>query len=182
MRRLAPISVRVTRKFTMALSTYAAGVQSLVGVAGDNLMITGSATTTVRVKRISISSSASVSQTINVNVIKRSALDTGGTAVTLAPVPYDSLDPAPGAVVKYFTAAPTPGTQVGSVMRAAQIFINTAGGTPGITEFDFGDDIAQCVILRGVNDCLCLSLGNAPTNSPDIGIDVEWTESPPFGA
>jgi len=165
----------------MTLSTYAAGVQSLTGVAGDNLMITGSATSTVRVKRISISSSASLSQTINVNVIKRSSLDTGGTAVTLTAVPYDSLNGASGATVKYFTVAPTPGAQVGTLMRAAQIFINTAGGTPGITEFDFGADIAQCGILRGVNECLCLNLGSAPTNSPDIGIDVEWTETPPTG-
>jgi len=32
-----------------------------------------------------------------------------------------------------------------------------------------------------VNECLCLNLGSAPTNSPDIGIDVEWTETPPTG-
>ena len=165
----------------MTLSTYAAGMQNLSGVAGDNFVITGSANTTVRVKRISVSSSASASQTINVNVIKRSTLDTGGTSVTLGAVPYDSLNAAPVATVKYYTAAPTPGTQVGSLLRAAQIFINTAGGTPGLTEFDFGDDIAQCVILRGVNDCICLNLGSAPTNSPNIGIDVEWTESPPVG-
>jgi hypothetical protein len=165
----------------MTLSTYAAGVQNLSGVAGDNLMITGSATTTVRVKRISISSSANAAQTINCLIIKRSTLDTGGTSATLSAVPYDSLDPAPGAVVKYFTVAPTPGTQVGSLVRSAQIFINTAGGTPGITEFTFGDDIAQCAILRGASDCLCLNLGSAPTNTPNIGIDVEWTESPPIG-
>ena len=112
-------------------------------------------------------------------MVKRSTLDTGGTAVVLSPTPYDSLNVAPSAVVKNYTAAPTPGTPVGSLVRSAQIFINTAGGTPGITEFTFGDDIAQCVILRGVNECLCLNLGSAPTNSPDIGIDVEWTESPP---
>jgi hypothetical protein len=166
----------------MTLSTYAAGVQNLSGIAGDNLVIFGSANTTVRVKRISISSSASAAQTINVNVIKRSTSDTGGTPVTLLATTYDSLNAAPGATVKYYTAAPTPGTQVGSLMRAAQIFINTAGGTPGLTEFDFGDDIAQCAMLRGVNECICLNLGSTPTNSPNIGIDVEWTESPPFGS
>ena len=166
----------------MTLSTYAAGVQNLSGIAGDNLVIFGSANTTVRVKRISISSSASAAQTINVNVVKRSTPDTGGTPTTLAATSYDSLNAAPGATVKYYTAAPTPGTQVGSLMRAAQIFINTAGGTPGLTEFDFGNDIAQCAMLRGVNECICLNLGSAPTNSPNIGIDVEWTESPPFGS
>jgi hypothetical protein len=165
----------------MTLSTYAAGVQNLSGIAGDNFVIFGSATTTVRVKRISISSSASASQTINVNVIKRSSPDTGGTSTTLAAVPYDSLNGVPGATVKSYTVAPTTGTQVGSLMRAAQIFINTAGGTPGLTEFDFGADIAQCVILRGVNECICLNLGSAPTNSPNIGIDIEWTETPPTG-
>jgi hypothetical protein len=165
----------------MTLNTYAAGVQNLSGIAGDNLMITGSATTTVRVKRISISSSANAAQTINVNVIKRSSLDTGGTSTTLASVPYDSIDFPAGAVVKSFTATPAPGNQVGSLMRAAQIFINTAGGTPGITVFEFGDDIAQCVILRGSSECLCLNLGSAPTNTPNIGIDIEWTESPPNG-
>lgn len=165
----------------MTLNTYAAGVQNLTGVAGDNLMLTGSANTTVRLKRISISSSATAAQTINVNVIKRSSLDTGGASTLLASVPYDSVNFAAGAVVKYFTVAPTPGAQVGSLMRAAQIFINTAGGTPGVTVFEFGDDIAQCVILRGANECACLNLGNAPTNSPNIGIDVEWTESPPNG-
>jgi hypothetical protein len=165
----------------MTLSTYAAGVQNLYGVAGDNLMIAGSATTTVRIKRISISSSSDTAQTINVNVIKRSSLDTGGTSTTLAAVPYDSLNGVPGATVKCYTIAPAPGTQVGSLMRAAQIFINTAGGTPFATEFDFGADIAQCAILRGVNDCLCLNFGSAPTGSPNIGIDIEWTETPPTG-
>jgi hypothetical protein len=165
----------------MTLSTYAAGVQNLSGIAGDNLVIFGSPNTTIRVKRISISSSASASQTINVNVIKRSTPDTGGTSTTLTATSYDSLNAAPGATVKAYTVAPTPGAQVGSLMRAAQIFINTAGGTPGLTEFTFGDDIAQCAMLRGVSECICLNLGSALTNSPNIGIDVEWTESPPAG-
>lgn len=159
-------------------NTYSAGAQNLLGVAGDNLVITGSAAGVVRVKRISISSSATAAQTINVVVIKRSTADTSGVSVTLTPVPHDSTNPAAGASVKAYTTAPTPGTQVGSLVRSAQIFINTAGGTPGITVFDFGDNGDQCATLRGVAECLCLNLGNAPTNSPNIGIDVEWVESP----
>jgi hypothetical protein len=157
--------------------TYSAGVQNLAGVAGDNLIITGFTGGVVRVKRISISSSASASQTINANIIKRSTLDTGGTFVALGGVPHDPQSPANQCTVGYYTAAPTPGTQVGSLLRAAQIFINTAGGTPGITVFDFGDNNDQGITLRLATHLFTLNLGSAPTNSPNIGIDIEWVES-----
>jgi hypothetical protein len=157
--------------------TYSAGVQNLTGVSGDNLIITGFTGGVVRIRRISISSSAAASQTINANIIKRSTLDTGGTFNALSPVPHDSLDVASQVTVGYYTAAPTPGTQIGSLLRAAQIFINTAGGTPGITVFDFGDNTDQPITLRLATHMFALNLGNAPTNSPNIGIDIEWVES-----
>jgi hypothetical protein len=159
-------------------NTYSAGVQNLSGVAGDNLIITGFTGGVVRVRRISISSSASASQTINANIIKRSTLDTAGTFNVLAPVPHDPNNPAAFATIGYYTVAPTPGTQVGSLIRAAQIFINTAGGTPGITEWVFGDNNDQAITLRLATHCFVLNLGSAPTNSPNIGMDIEWVESP----
>jgi GTPase involved in cell partitioning and DNA repair len=158
--------------------TYSAGVQNLTGVAGDNLVITGAAGTVIRVLRISISSSAAAAQTINCLVIKRSTPDTGGTSSLLAAVPHDSLNPAAAATVLAYTVAPTPGTLVGSLVRSAQTFINTAGGSPGLTEWTFGSNFDQAPALHGTSQQLCVALGNAPTNSPNIGIDIDWTESP----
>jgi hypothetical protein len=163
----------------MALSTYAAGAQSIAGVAGDILVITGSATTTVRVKRITISGTATTAQVVGISVIRRSSLNSGGLASPLGAVPYDTLSNAPQAQVDVTLSSYSSfGTQVGSLMKSVEGFINTAGESPFIAEFTWGDDIAQCAILRGVNQCLCLNLASALT-SASINCDIEWTETPP---
>lgn len=159
-------------------ATYSASGANFSGVAGDNFVLSGSATQVVRVKRISISSSANTSQSIQFGIIKRSTADTGGTSTPVAATPHDSLRAPATATCLAYTAAPTPGTQVGSPLRSVQLFINTAGGTPGITEWNFGEDSDECPTLRGAGQQIALNFPSAPTNTPLIGFDIEWTESP----
>lgn len=73
----------------VAKATYAAAIVGLASVAAatDLFTITGSASKTVRITRVSISGLATSASAIAVPLIKRSAANTGGTATSPASVP-----------------------------------------------------------------------------------------------
>jgi hypothetical protein len=144
-----------------------------VGVAGDILIINGSATKTVRVTRMSFGGTATAAADMDVTVIKRSTANTAGSAVTATP--HDSANAAASAVVQSYTAAPTPGAAVGTPVRSAKSFIATATTAPIIQEWNFGNGPKQGVVLRGVAQGLAINV-SATQIGALYDMDVEWTE------
>ena len=92
--------------------TYSAGFSIACGGAGDCVTVTltagGSNVTAVRELWISQPSS-----NVTVSLIRRSALDTGGTSTTETLVSSDTNDAAPNTIVTAYTAAPTAGSTTG---------------------------------------------------------------------
>jgi hypothetical protein len=156
-------------------ASYSCSVTAAAGVVGDTLVITGSATKTVRVTRISFSGTATAAEDVDVTVIKRSTADTGGTGTAQTIAPHDSANAAATAVVTLYTAAPTPGTSVGTV-RAAKLFASVTG-TPAvytpIPPWDFGFGPKQGIVLRGVAQQVAINLSAA---AGSFDADIEWTE------
>lgn len=167
--------------------TYGIAFTGLVAAAGatDIEQICGSASSLVKVTRMRISGRATAAAGMDVQVIKRSAANTGGTINASAPwsgsfvtgFNYDTADAAPTALTATWTANPTLGTQVG-VIDSAQVALSVAATTVGgaITNFDFGNRPGKAVTLRGAAQCLSLNL-NAQTFAGNLlDVSIEWTE------
>ena len=159
--------------------TYSASVTGLVGVAGDIATIFGSATTTIRVTRVEFSGVATAGANMDVSLVTRSAVDTAGTPAAMTAVPHDSNSPAATATgLNSYTAAPTPGTAVGTIRSVkANIGVATTGVENAPQVWDFGNGPKKAVVLRGIAQGLCLNVGATQAGAL-YDIDIEWTEEP----
>lgn len=148
--------------------------------------IQGSATKTVRIKRICLSGSAATAVATMVAYVQRtSAAGTGGTAVTPTIAKNDSASAAATAVVSHYTTgAQSVGTAVGGPLSFFQVPLTiTAVPTVGLpvpyTVFpENGVAIGQSLVLRGIADFVCV-VNSAPAsfaNAPVIQYTIEWTE------
>jgi len=144
----------------------------------DILGIVGSASKQVRVLRFAVSGRATSANQLDVQLVKRSAADTGGTPTALTAVAHDSNDGAAGAAVSSFAAAPTPGTLVGAI-RAQQINLSAAGsgGAAVPVEFDFGTANDKTIVLDAASEALYLNLNGAAMPAGTVlNVFVEWSE------
>lgn len=163
------------RKATYSAATIAyapyASPQDIVGLLG-------SATRRVRVLRFAVSGRATAANQLDVQLVKRSTADSGGTPTPLAAVPHDSNDGAATATANSYAAAPTPGTLVGAI-RAQQINLSAAGsgGAAVPVEFDFGTVNDKAIVLNGAAEGLYLNLNGAAMPAGTVlNVFVEWTE------
>lgn len=162
--------------------TYRTSIVALVTAASatDFLTITGSATKTVVVKRIMCSGIGSTAGTADLQIVKRSTANTGGTSTTLTGVQLDSNDAAPTAVVRAYTVNPSAlGTAVGSI-GAAKIGLPLAATGATMQQLTFDTQTmprTKPIVLRGVAQTLALN-GNAATLAAgaSLACTVEWTE------
>lgn len=159
--------------------TYSASVTGLAPAvaATDIFLINGSATKTVRITRIQISGIATAAGAYAVQLIKRSAANSGGTSTAPTVVPHDSTDAAATAVVLAYTANPTPGTAVGT-MQVKTITVSTAAGAIPIvpTEMNFEMRDEQPIVLRGTAQGLAINLNGVTMTGGVLSIDITWTE------
>lgn len=160
-------------------ATYSAAAIGFVSAASatDVFTITGSATKTIRITHMEVDGSTTSGSgvSLNLQLIKRSAADTGGTFVTDTNVPHDSNSAAATAVVGHYTANPSLGATVGPVRSERKAF--AAIGTDTISsDWDFGTRPSQSVVLRGVAQVLAVNFGATTITGPVIDISIEWTE------
>lgn len=157
-----------------AATAFSAGT----GATTDIFTIYGSASKTVKVQKLLISSTtATAASYFDIVVAKRSTAFSGGTAANPTVVPLDSNNAAGTAVVSNFTAAPTAGSNVGSI-SSVKYFSPLTGTAAPVTSvsFDFGS-LGQPVVLRGVAQGLAVTLnGVTPANAQSWDIAVVWTE------
>lgn len=147
------------------------------------LDISGATGRKIKLMRIYASYVATTVGQAKLSVNKRSTRSTGGTAVTVAPTPYNSLQPqASTAVCRYYTANPgVVGTLVGQVRTVAL----TTQGVDAVPQSDDGFKI----IYRNVVEDGPLQLNTAAENvtvdgggvlpggtTPLVSFTVEYTE------
>lgn len=160
--------------------TYSAAViaYSPYATPQDILGIVGSASKQVRVLRFAVSGRATQANQLDVQLVKRSSADTGGTPSALTAVSHDSNDGAASAAVSSFAAAPTAGTLVGAI-RAQQINLSASGsgGAAVPVEFDFGTVNDKSVVLNSASEGLYLNLNGATMPAGTVlNVFVEWSE------
>jgi hypothetical protein len=152
------------------------GAITLAATPTDVFVLPGSASKTVRLRRLRIYSAATTAGTMTLSLVKRSAADTGGTSTATTVVPLDSADAAGSAAPLTYTANPSAlGTALGSVDTALIDFGLTASGP--VFDETFGQAGAQTVVLRGVAQNLAINLngGTLPTGA-QFSYVCEYTE------
>lgn len=121
------------------------------------IRVQGSASKTVRVKRIGVGGVSTANGQSIYQLMKTSALGAGGgTIVTPTPTPLDSASPAATAVVRHYTtAAEAVGVAIGGPISMANVqtgvvTLPTINTPPHNILFpEIGNPIGQAIVLRG---------------------------------
>jgi hypothetical protein len=175
-------SVRVDNEGGKA--TYSATVLGLVAASSctDLFSLVGSATKVVKVQEVRISGVATTPIMQDVQLIRRSTANSGGTATNPTAAKHNSDNGAATATVNAYTANPTTGTGAGSI-AGAKLMVAKADGTgtaPPVLVFDLRPKNGeQSVRLDGIAETLSVNLnGGSPGSGNLFDVSVTWTEEP----
>lgn len=159
---------------TDAVFRAAATNVAIVGTQ-DTIIIKGSDTKTVRIRRIELGGIATAASAWAVTLIRRSADCTGGTPVTPTVAKMDTTSASATATVRHFTAANTPGAAV-ATLWAGRWNLGIAASaqvTPTVIE---GTGRAS-IVLRGATDFLVVNAAGAIPTGATFDYTIEWEES-----
>lgn len=160
-------------------ATYAANAVGIAAAATatDIFTLTGSATRTVKVRKIIATGIQTTAGQVLVIALKRSTANAGATTAQTA-VPLDSNDDAAAsATARTYTANPTTGTLVGRVMAIRGLV--PAAATAADQErfvFDFEGKIGKPLTLRGIAEVLAINLNGVTVTGGTFDFSVIWTE------
>lgn len=159
-----------------ATSTFVAA-----STATDIFTISGSSSKTIRILRVGISATQTTSSIINVNLLKRSTANSGGTSTTLTAVPNDSNNISATATVRSYTANPASlGSSVGNIRNIKlTIPVPAIGGndsSQGELVENFGNHPGQALVLRGTGETFSINLNSTTVTGNSFSIWLEWTE------
>lgn len=173
-----PVVIASDQVFT--IPTYeAANNVTLAANSTDVVIIQGSATKTIKIRKIRIGGTNTGNTNAAFTIIKRSTAASGGTSTVVTNVPYDSTFAAGTATVRAYTANPTVGTIVGNV-RNRLVFLPTlaSSNVSNNQTMEFGEDFVTPIVLRGTAESACVNFGGtAITGTTVIYFCIEWTET-----
>lgn len=172
-------------------NTYSAAFFGLVPVTTantDQVCIAGSASKTIRLQRFLLwGTTATAVQSLPINLLRRAAADTGGTAGTTTANPAntiakrDTTTAAATATLVSYTAAPTVNdsspTYIDSILLSMPIVTSVMTQIPA--DFHFARDLEnnlQSPTLIGTAQQICVNNGAAITNASAWNGSIVWTE------
>lgn len=168
--------------------TYTAGYIGLVAAASatDVVCIAGSATKTIAVTRIQLSGTAGTLITLPVTLVRRVAVNTGGTAGGTTANPannvskHDTANATHTAVPISYTANPTITDAAPTYLQTANLTlpVTTAGVATVPLDFQYGNIARgeQPLILRGAAAQLCLNFNATSPSSSVLTGSITWYE------
>jgi hypothetical protein len=151
------------------------------------ITVTGSATKTVRIKRILVSGVSAANATVPFQIIRSTALGAGGTAVppTVGKLDSGTVAAATAVVNHYTSTLKAAGTSTGiGPLAVGRIFTSvvttpTLAPVPSVLFPEMGGPINQAIVLRGASDFLEIQNTNAGNLSGSTVLDyvIEWSET-----
>ncbi len=145
--------------------------------ATDIFQMIASATKDVRLLWLRVSGLATAAATNDIQLVKRSAANSGGTSANVTPAQHDANDPAPTATVQTYSVNPASlGTSAG-VARAEKLNLGAAGAA-GVVEWSFTTRNGKGLLLRKTT-AQQLSLnwnGAAVPSGTSLCIEGEFSE------
>ena len=161
------------------LSTYSASASFTAGNnATDIFTIAGSATKTVKVRKITVSATQTTASIVNLILLRRSTANSNNATTAVTAVTHDTTNAAATASVVFRTGNPgSAGTLVGNI-RYDKILIGTATATtlPDRITWDFTNTVDQALVLRGTAQNLNINLNGVTITGNNFDISIEWTE------
>lgn len=147
-----------------------------VVLAIDILTMFGSATKTVAILNIWINGVQTTGSQVQFSLIRRSAQNTGGTALAVTPTAQDQNDAAATASIAMYSVNPTTvGAAVGNV-KADRTYIPLATSATYAEGLHWCFNSAKNIILRGVNQGIALSLGGVTMVGGALNVTIEFIE------
>lgn len=159
-------------------ATYSASASGIVMAATptDVFTLTGSATKTIRIMEMRIDGSQTTEADRSILLIKRSTANSAGTSSTLTAIPWDSNDVAATAVARSYTANPTLGTTVGTLLSDA-FFLGDAAKPSAEDKFIWqANGPAKAIVLRGTGEVLAVNFNSVTSAGSSVNFYVKWTE------
>ena len=165
--------LRATYYATSDYFTPAATATDVVGILGSD-------TTTVKILRVTLSSTQNVAGINKWFLIKRSTADSGGTPTAATLITADSNDAAATAIVRRYGSNPTLGTAVGTT-RALSILSPAPASlveqSEGTTVLYDAKATGKAIILRSSAQGLYLNFAGAAVPAGlDIAVNIVFTE------
>lgn len=159
-------SQKATYSYATASITPAATPTELFNISGATGKV-------IRIKKIAMDLSSTVSGKINVALIKRSTAASGGTSASGTVNKFDSNDVTASASILSFTANPT----VGTTVSIAEAFALPSGAAPVAVVRDYSTRNDESMVLRAGEYLGVNGLGSAlPNADARINFTIEWTE------
>ena len=155
--------------------TYSSTINGVTPAASatDVCALSGSATKTIKVRRIIVNGFTNgVAVAEPVTILRRSTIYAGAGSSPVETA-YDSSNSAATAVAEVWTANPTVGTLVGLLADISVLFPAGTALAPA-TVFEFGR-LGSPVVLRGVAQSVAVNLSGI-TIAGTLGCTFEWTE------
>lgn len=160
-----------------AFATYSACVvgQIPATTAGDCFTLTW-VSKVIRLRRVQVTGIATTAQTLDITLVKRSAVDTLGTSTSPTVVAHDSLNQGLNtALVKAYSVAPTAGTLVGILCAEKLLLpVSASSGGESQVEWIFGTRPSQSPLLRAAG-LFAVTISAIPAGG-SMNISFEWTE------
>jgi hypothetical protein len=151
---------------------------TLYSVAAAVLLeIIGSATKTVRVKKIRLWAESSSAVAFGQLTLLRCTGASAGTPAAVTPGKHDINDPAPTAIVNTYAAAATAGAGH-AVMGGAPLGVGYAADNiaPLVAEWNFATNQDKALILRGATDIVEVFNNTTTLGTTTYGFEIEWEE------
>lgn len=147
---------------------------------GDICSLYGSATKTVKVRRVFFAAVTGALQTDPISIVKRVAVSNGGTVntVPMTVAAYDTSNEASTVITDIYTTVPT---TLGATTTLMDVFVTLAGATTAVAQnqpyvFEFGK-LGQPIVLRGVAQGVHVNDAGLAAITAQCGF--EWTEETP---
>ncbi len=165
--------------------TYRMSVRGFTPVAAASsplFSIQGSATKTVRITHIHVSGYCTTGNAVpaQISLQKFSVLTGGVTGNTPTGALQDSGNAAQTAICLQYSTIPTTATAIGGITATDMFLWLTAGTTIPAdfdeTDFTFGDDGGQQLVLRGTAQYIGILLSAIGAAGPVMSIWIEWIE------
>lgn len=165
-------------------STSVAGVQP-AAAATDFCSLTGSATRTIKVRRVILAGTSTAVQSDPVSILFRTTVTASGTTTALTENVYDTVNSLSGGA-NSATATGLVYTANGTISGTGNVLVDVPVTFPLTTSvlqqpllnWQFGA-LGSPVVLRGTSQQIVVSLNGAFTDvGARLGCTFEWTEEP----
>lgn len=161
---------------TMKPTFSAAKIITLGSNTSDVCLLIGSATKSVRLRRVILAGVTGAIMSDPVLILKRSTLNVGGAGSITTNASYDSSNATSTAVAETMTTDPALlGTLAATLLEQSFTFNNNTTGVVAPTTYTFGQ-LGQPVVLRSAAQSVAVNFAGASFTSATLSCTLEWTE------